>query len=144
MYDDILVPTDGSESIAQALDHAFVLADRFDATVHTIYVVQAEGIADTLDETEFEDVFDRLDEAGQQAVEAVREQAHAAGHDIEAAVHRGTPDEEIERYAAEHGIDLVVMATEGRTGSAREMLGSVTEGVVRSASIPVLTVNVGD
>lgn len=144
MYDDILVPTDGSESVAQALEHALVLADRFDATVHTIYVVQADGITETLDETEFEDVFDRLDEAGQKAVEGVREQARAAGHDIEAAVRRGTPTEEIEGYADEQGIDLVVMATEGRTGSAREMLGSVTEGVIRSGSVPVLTVNVGD
>lgn len=144
MYDNILVPTDGSDSVTQALDHALALAGRFDASVYTIYVVRAEGVTDTLDETEFEDAVERLDEAGQQAVEEVHEQARAAGHDIETAVRRGTPVEEIERYADEEGIDLVVMATKGRTGSAREMLGSVTEGVIRSSSVPVLTVNVGE
>jgi nucleotide-binding universal stress UspA family protein len=144
MYDDILVPTDGSESVAQALDHAFVLADRFDATIHTLYVVQADGIATALDETEFENVFDRLDDAGQQAVEGVRERAREADHEVETAVRRGTPAAEIDGYVTDQGVDLVVMATEGRTGNAREMLGSVTEGVVRSSSVPVLTVNVGE
>jgi len=144
MYDDILVPTDGSDGVEQALDHAFVLAARFDATVHTLYVVQADGVADTLDEAEFADLLDRLDDAGQQAVETVRRQAREADHDIETAVCRGVPATEINEYVEEAGIDRVVMATAGRTGTAREMLGSVTEAVVRSAEVPVLTVNVGE
>ncbi|MXR51831.1 universal stress protein [Halovenus sp. WSH3] len=145
MYDEILVPTDGSAGVEQALDHAVALASKFDARIHTIYVLQTPEMADTLEGDELGDILDRLDEAGRQAVEDVRRQARNAGlSDIETAVRRGVPEAEIRAYIDEQEIDLVVMATEGRTGSAREMLGSVTEEVVRSTSAPVLTVNVGE
>ncbi len=142
MYDEILVPTDGSDGIEQALNHAAAIAGKFDARLHTIHVVQTPEASDTLDE-EFADTLDRLEQAGKQAVEAAREQAEQAGHEIETTVREGVPETEIRQYIDDHDIDLVVMATEGRTGNAREMLGSVTEDVVRSTAVPVLTVNVG-
>ncbi|WP_436903723.1 universal stress protein [Halovenus halobia] len=142
MYDEILVPTDGSDGVEQALDHAGAIADNFDARLHTIHVVQTPGTSETLDE-EFADTLDRLEQAGEQAIETAREHARQAGHDIETTLTEGAPEAEIRRYIDEHDIDLVVMATAGRTGSAREMLGSVTEDVVRSTAAPVLTVNVG-
>ncbi len=43
-------------------------------------------------------------------------------------------------YAAERGVDLIVMGTHGRTGVAHLLLGSVAERLVRTASCPVLTV----
>lgn len=52
----------------------------------------------------------------------------------------GDPAEEIVRYAAEHGIDLVVLGTHGRTGVSRVLLGSVAERVLRTAPCPVLVV----
>jgi nucleotide-binding universal stress UspA family protein len=52
----------------------------------------------------------------------------------------GHPVEEIERAATEQGADLIVMGTHGRTGARRLIAGSVTERVVRTSSIPVLTV----
>ena len=39
MYDDILVPTDGSDEVSAALDQAFELASTYNATVHALYVV---------------------------------------------------------------------------------------------------------
>ena len=142
MYNEILVPTDGSEGVEQALDHAGAIAEQFDARLHTLHVVQTAEASDTLDE-EFAKTLDRLEQAGKQAVETAREQAEQAGHDIETTVREGVPEEEIQQYISDHGIDLVVMATEGRTGDARELFGSVTEDVVRSTRVPVLTVNVG-
>ena len=50
------------------------------------------------------------------------------------------PANEILRYATSAPIDLIVMATHGRTGLARLALGSVAEAVVRAAPCPVLTV----
>ena len=141
MYDEILLPTDGSERVTRALDHATAVAERFDAKIHVIHVVQTAEASDTLDE-EFADTLDRVEQAGQEALTTAREQVEQAGHDVETTLAEGVPAPEIRSYVDDNDIDLVVMATEGRTGDAREMLGSVTEEVVRSTSVPVLTVTV--
>jgi universal stress protein A len=52
----------------------------------------------------------------------------------------GSPALEIVRFAEEEGIDLVVMATHGRTGLRHILLGSVAEKVVRQSGVPVLTI----
>lgn len=52
----------------------------------------------------------------------------------------GTPIDEINRAVDEHKIDLIVMGTHGRTGIRHLMAGSVTERVVRSSRVPVLTI----
>jgi len=144
MYDRVLVPTDGSDDSLVALAHAIEIAQRFDAQLHTLHVVQAEGISDALEGPEYSDALDRLEHAGEEAVETVREEAAGAGIDAESAVVRGVPAAEINAYVDEEDIDILVMATEGRSGSARELIGSVTETVVRTSSVPVVTVNVGD
>jgi nucleotide-binding universal stress UspA family protein len=57
-----------------------------------------------------------------------------------AVVAVGTPVDEINRAVDDHRIDLVVMGTHGRTGLRHLMAGSVTERVVRSSKVPVLTI----
>jgi len=52
----------------------------------------------------------------------------------------GTPIDEIIRTVDEQSIDLIVMGTHGRTGIRHLMAGSVTERVVRSSRVPVLTI----
>jgi len=50
----------------------------------------------------------------------------------------GNPAEEIAQFAAQHGIDMIVLPSHGRTGLAHLMIGSVAERVVRLAHCPVL------
>jgi nucleotide-binding universal stress UspA family protein len=52
----------------------------------------------------------------------------------------GVDFREILDYAVKHEIDLIVMATHGRTGLAHALLGSVAEKVVRKSRCPVLTI----
>ncbi|MBL0217925.1 MAG: universal stress protein [Myxococcales bacterium] len=52
----------------------------------------------------------------------------------------GNPVDEINRFAEENKVDLIVMGTHGHTGIRAWIAGSVTEKVVRSAKVPVLTV----
>ena len=54
---------------------------------------------------------------------------------------KGNVAEEIAAAGTEHNADLIVMATHGYSGWKKLLLGSVTERVVRTASIPVLTIN---
>jgi nucleotide-binding universal stress UspA family protein len=139
MYDNVLVPTDGSDGSETAVEHAVELAKRYDAAFHTLYVVESSGLSDALDE----DVFASLEDAGRRAVDAVVAQAEAADVEtIEASVARGVPHEAILAYVDERDVDIVVMGTHGRSGLGQELLGSVTEKVVRTADVPVLTVHI--
>lgn len=51
----------------------------------------------------------------------------------------GDPAPSMVRFAKEHGVDLIVMSTHGRTGFSRLLMGSIAEEVVRKAECPVLT-----
>jgi nucleotide-binding universal stress UspA family protein len=137
MYDQILVPTDGSDGTRGAVEHAIDLSTTYDAALHTIYVVETNvGIDSSVPGT-----LDALEEAGENAIDEVIRQAEAADVDtIEGAVAQGAPHQAILEYIDEHDIDLVVMGTHGRTGLDRYLLGSVTEKVVRLSDAPVLTV----
>ena len=138
MYDEILVPTDGSEASRRAIEHAVDLASKYDARIHALYVVDT-SVYLTL-ETGAEMVIESLEEEGKSAVRAVEDAATAAGVEVVTEVVDGSAHDAILSYVADNGIDLVVMGTHGRTGLDRYLLGSVTERVVRTSDVPVLTV----
>jgi nucleotide-binding universal stress UspA family protein len=60
--------------------------------------------------------------------------------DIEPVLKKGNDYEEIVKYSKEHKIDLIVIATHGRTGLLHTLLGSVAEKVIRYAKCPVLVI----
>ncbi|WP_123536930.1 universal stress protein [Halosimplex salinum] len=141
MYEDILVPTDGSAGASAALDEAIDLADAFDATVHSLYVVDVAAVGPDTGAVDLAESFERM---GEEATEAAATRARDAGVDATRSVATGSPHRAILDYADDHDIDLVVMGTHGRTGLERYLLGSVTEKVVRAAEIPVLTVRASE
>lgn len=63
-----------------------------------------------------------------------------SGFVVHAVVRFGEPAEEIVAYAEETNVDLIAMATHGRTGLKRLMLGSVAERVLLSSPVPLLLV----
>ena len=138
MYDEILVPTDGSEASRRATEHAVDLASNYDARVHALYVVDT-SVYLTL-ETGAEMVLEALEKEGESAVQAVEDAATAAGVAVVTAVTDGNAYDVIAEYVADNDVDLIVMGTHGRTGLDRYLLGSVTERVVRTSDVPVLTV----
>lgn len=137
MYDAVLVPTDGSDAASAGVTHGLDLAAAFDAVVHALYVVQESentsivGGAGGPDDESIQSIADR-------ATETVAAAADDRGLDTETAVRTGTPHREILDYATDADVDLVVMATHGRSGISRFLGGSVTERVVRNADRPVL------
>jgi len=140
VYDDILVPTDGSTATSRAVDHAVELAAFHDATLHALYVVNTATFASLPMESSFEGVASMLDREGEAALDAVSETAEEAGVPVERNLVDGSPAREIVRYAEDDGCDLVIMGTHGRGGIDRLLLGSVTERVVRASNVPVLTI----
>ena len=143
-YDTILVPTDGSAAAEQATEHALSLADRFDADVQALGVVDLQQAAGPFDagglETEF---VERLRTDAEENVEHVENQ-WAQPDRFSEAVEEGAPSKVILSYIDEHDVDLVVMGTHGRTGLRRFVLGSVTEHVLRESPVPVLAARATD
>ncbi|MFB6127497.1 MAG: universal stress protein [Halolamina sp.] len=139
MYDDILVPTDGSPAVDRAVDHAVDLAQRHDAQVHALYIVDSSAFSSLEGGTDA--IIEALEEEGHAAVEAVTDAAENAGLDATSTVRTGTPHTSILEYVEEAAVDAVVMGTHGRTGLDRMLLGSVAEKVVRHAEVPVMTVH---
>jgi nucleotide-binding universal stress UspA family protein len=138
MYSEILVPTDGSPASDAAIDHAIELADRYGARLHALYVV--DGAAYSSLEAGAEVVVEALESEGEEATRRVADAAADAGVECVTSVTSGTAYRSIHDYVDEHGIDVVVMGTHGRKGIDRYLLGSVTERVVRTSDVPVLTV----
>ncbi|MFD1511780.1 universal stress protein [Halomarina rubra] len=139
MFDRILFPTDGSEGADEALTDALELARIHESTLHVLFVADTQRDSVTLVGTE---VVDALTAVGEEAVATVADRAAEAGVEATTAVEQGTPWRTIVDYAEREGVDLLVMATHGRRGLDRYLLGSVTEKVVRTASVPVMTVRI--
>lgn len=138
MYDNILIPTDGSEVAETAAQKAVSLAERFDAELHAIYVVEPERLSYIVDDARGE-----LTRRGTEAVERIEAQADEAGISTTTAII--DEDKEVHRaildYASDQEIDLIVMGTHGRGGIGRMVLGSVAEQTLRESPVPVMTVH---
>ncbi|WP_126662334.1 universal stress protein [Haloterrigena salifodinae] len=138
MFDTVVVATDGSESVKRAVDVALDLADRFDAEVHALSVVDASEVDASPQQLRAE-LRTALETTADAALATVEERADA-DLDIDTAVREGRPAAQICEYAREIDADLVATGTRGRHGENRLLLGSVAERVVRTSPVPVLTV----
>ncbi|MFD1633040.1 universal stress protein [Haloplanus ruber] len=142
MYEDILVPTDGSESMDAVVEHAADIAGRRDATVHVLYVVDDRSFL-TLQDGMKSNVEDELRAEGETATTSVTDRLERDGLAVRADIRKGNPADEVLAYADEADIDLVVMGTHG-ADYERNMLGSVSQKVVTMSDAPVLTVNIAE
>ncbi|OGL58702.1 MAG: hypothetical protein A3J27_15600 [Candidatus Tectomicrobia bacterium RIFCSPLOWO2_12_FULL_69_37] len=134
MYKKILVPLDGSPLAEGILPQVGEMARVHGARIHLLRVGfalvfpgadPAEAQLETIVEAEG-------------YIEGIRKRLEAEGIPAEASVRYGFPAEEILTHARRNGVDLIAMATHGRTGPARWVLGSVAEQVLRKAEVPVL------
>jgi nucleotide-binding universal stress UspA family protein len=138
----ILLPTDFSDHSAAATWYAYEMATRFGAELHLLHALEVH-----LASTPAFGMGLALPQYVQES-RAAAEKALAGGLDpqgsavrkVVRAVVEGSPKVEIVRYARTQQIDLIVLATHGRTGLAHVLMGSVAENVVRTAPCPVLTV----
>jgi nucleotide-binding universal stress UspA family protein len=132
VFENILVPTDGSDCAQAAVGYAADLATRYDSRVHALCVADSRTLENL---PQYDQITKEREEVAERACNDLSE----SGVAVEQAVRTGVPYETILRYATEQDIDLIVMGTHGRTGVQRYLLGSVTEKVVRLSDVPVLT-----
>lgn len=144
MYQRILVTTDGSKLSAKAVKAAIGMAASLQAELVALHVVPRYPVsyfegAVTITNPEAARIEKQWAERGQALVDAVRVAAEAAGVQAKGVVARSDQvAESILSAAKKHRCDLVVMASHGRRGLKRVLLGSETQQVLTHGSLPVL------
>jgi universal stress protein A len=130
----ILVPVDFSDCSKKALQYAIPYAKQFSAELTLLSVVEPYPAVPEMAPTDFETIGDtrrELERLCQTVPNAVRART---------LLRTGAPSTEIADAAADIGADLIIIATHGRKGLSRMVLGSTAEKVVRHAPCPVLIV----
>jgi nucleotide-binding universal stress UspA family protein len=140
----ILYATDFSENSKWALTYALSIAQKYDAKIYIIHVIQqptyplgmyAEISFDAMDK------FNRnISDVTEKEMKNLCEVEMQGFKNYESMTINGTPFIEIIRTAKEKEVDLIVVGTHGRTGLDYVLFGSTAEKVVRKASCPVLSV----
>jgi nucleotide-binding universal stress UspA family protein len=144
MYKHILLPTDGSELSARAIDSGVGLAKSLGARLTALnitppYYPEGENPSGFAQQSRAH--AERWEAVARQALDYAARKAREGGVAC-AAVHRvgDAPWEEIIKAAADEGCDLILMASHGRRGVAALVLGSETHKVLTHSTTPVLVV----
>ncbi len=144
MYRKLLVATDGSPLSRKAVKSAMGLAGAVGAELVALYVVPRYPVSYfeggiSLAPQEVARIEKQWTDKGQEVVDGVASAAQAAGIKAKAVVARSDlVAEAILAAAKKHRCDLIVMASHGRKGIKRILLGSETQHVLTHSTVPVL------
>jgi universal stress protein A len=144
----IVVPVDFSDNSMRALDFAADLAQPFGADPVAIFALEPMvnlmpdyGGAQT---SAVAELLDQQRRTGQAELARMEQRYARRGIKLRTLMPFGRPSQAIVDTARGLKADLIVMATHGRSGVSRMLMGSVAERVVRTAACPVLTLHAGD
>jgi nucleotide-binding universal stress UspA family protein len=140
----ILLPTDFSECGNSALVSATSLARKFNASILCLHVIEpivpTVGYSGMTEPLPIADITEQLEDSAERELPKLAECEECSGIDVEEMIVHGEASSEIVRVAKERNVDLIVIASHGRTGLGRILFGSTAEAVVRHATCPVLVV----
>ncbi|WP_380676889.1 universal stress protein [Salinigranum sp. GCM10025319] len=139
MYETLLIPYDGSKEARKGAEHGIELAATLGATVHALYVIDLPGAPRTLSLRDDEETMrEEYRTYGEEVTGEVCQMAEASGVDCVSAIKTGKPSEEIVDYADEEGMDAIVLGS-AYQGKFKAILGSTSDKVVRTSTVPVIT-----
>jgi universal stress protein A len=144
---NILLPTDFSSLSLSISGYAEDLAEQYSAKIHLLHVLEKTPpilTIHSLDLSEEKIIKSIDDDAKMNLDKAVQKIKKRKNIEVVPVIRKGIDYDEIIKYAEEKGIDLIVIATHGRTGILHTLLGSVAEKVIRYSKIPVLVTKVSD
>jgi nucleotide-binding universal stress UspA family protein len=142
-YKHLLVPLDSSTLAELAVEDALNLAriGRAELTLlHVVPPIEEVLAVETGHPIFIDQQWDHHRTAAQKYLKDVCKRLSGEDTTIHLAVEMGAPAETIIDYAEYHKVDLIVMATHGRSGLQRWVYGSVADKVLRGASVPILLV----
>lgn len=138
----ILFPTDFSANSKHALKYALSFATEHNAKLYILHVIQKLNIPVGMGVSAFpvSKIYDNMEQEAKKKIQHLIPKRFLEKIQVENIIVRGTPFLEIIKAAKKYDIDMITIATHGRTGLAHAFLGSTTEKVVRKAPCPVLCV----
>jgi nucleotide-binding universal stress UspA family protein len=138
----ILVPIDFSDYSKSALKYAVNLCKNFNAEMILIYVVEPVIYPPdfSMGQIAIPSVNTEWDERAKQELDKLAKEEIHSGVSVKTFIKTGKPFVEIIETASELDVDLIIIATHGRTGIEHILFGSTAEKVVRKAPCPVLTI----
>jgi nucleotide-binding universal stress UspA family protein len=138
--DHILVPLDGSRLGESVLKHALELADAGVTRITLLRVVEPAHVGPEFAiNVQSDAVIEERVEAAHEYLKELAAELSTEGQTVETdVVVAATAATAILNYATDNGADIICMATHGRTGVKRLLLGSVADKVMRGASVPIL------
>ncbi len=138
----ILCPTDFSDFSMQAIEVAGDLAQTFSAKLYLVNVVSPVPILETPTNVGFDPnrYQSELKTHAESRIQKIKQKAVDNKVSVETVVTVGSEVDEILNVVKTNKIDLMVLATHGRSGLQRLFFGSVAEKIIRHATVPVLTI----
>ena len=137
----ILIATDGSKSAEHATALGIKIAKQYGAKVYAVYIINVTASdAILIDEAWAAEECEACEKTGHRVTSSVVEKAKFAGLGAEPIILKGSPADEILKFADKHAVDIIIVGSLGKSGIERFALGSVSEKVVRHAKVPVLVV----
>lgn len=141
-YNKILFPTDLSDGSKAIAKHVKLMADKFGAKIHILYVAHVGHYYSSLEVptiglASFE--AEVMSAAEDKLNDFAKKQF--SGMNIQTNVMAGNPSDEIIEYTEKNGIDLIIMG-HSRAGLERVLLGSVAHRIVKLSPVPVMTVRI--
>jgi nucleotide-binding universal stress UspA family protein len=143
MYQRILVPVDGSPTSERALQEALRLARQQSGRLELVHVLGDVRLMEANSYINYAEMKDAMTSAGKKLLAQTQMAAQQSGTAAEVKLLEagGTRiASAIVEEARQWQADLIVIGTHGRSGFSRVLFGSVAEGVVRTAHIPVLLI----
>jgi len=138
---NILFPTDFSKTSLTAAEYAINLAKQYGAKLHVLHVLEKTPpiLAIRSLDLSRDKIIKSIDsDARAHLDECIKKIKKQGDFEIISTIRKGIDYEEIIKYSQEKKIDIIVIATHGRTGILHTLLGSVAEKVIRYSKIPVL------
>jgi nucleotide-binding universal stress UspA family protein len=140
---NILLPTDLSSLSLSAVEYAVDLTEKYNARLHLLHILEKIPPILTIKSLELseEKILSSIEQEARDSLRKIADNIHLKGENpIIQAIVKGIDHEEIIRYSKDHKIDMIVIATHGRSGIVYTLLGSVAEKVIRYSKCPVLVV----
>jgi nucleotide-binding universal stress UspA family protein len=130
MFDTIMIPTDGSDYSKKAEDMALSLAKKLGSKVVAVHIIDDKLIYP----------YEVLEEEGKAILKKVQEKGQENGVEVHEILIVGSPTHDMAKITEKAGADLVVIATHGKTGLEKILMGSVAENALKKVQVPVLLV----
>jgi nucleotide-binding universal stress UspA family protein len=145
MYSKILIPLDGSKTAEKVLPYARALAENLKARVELIGALNVAEMAAHISAEHARHLDTITEEGERRSLEYLKKIATTfPGGGVACTVEKGRPEDVILEKAAIDAGTLIAMATHGRSGLDRWLLGSIAEKVLRGATTPLLLIRASE